>query len=128
MDVLNIPLTPRSDFWRLRNTLISFEMDSNYSRSFRMVLIALCHFAEMCVPYLSIRKAQLSSGLQKKREPGIPVPSQLGTSRKDYGISRKDFEIKFVQDPGFSAGLLTHLTKSFNNTYFSFQNSSVEAV
>ena len=32
---------------------------------------------------------------EKTREPGNPIPSQLGTSRKDFGISRKDFGKSF---------------------------------
>ena len=35
----------------------------------------------------------LESGWDKTREPGNPTPSQLGTSRNDFGILRKDFEI-----------------------------------
>ena len=92
MDVLNIPLTPRSDFWRLRNTLISFEMDSNYSRSFRMVLIALCHFAEMCVPY-QLEKHNYLQACKKTGNLGSRFPANLAPRGRIMGSRGKILDL-----------------------------------
>ena len=63
--------TEKYDYWsRIFNTVVA---DDNSGASFYVCLV--------------------QSGWEKTRKPGNPVPSQLGTSRKYFGISRKNWRL-----------------------------------